>query len=142
VLSGYGDNIRSKNPLMYESAKVLYDSLCEQSYSTPFETRRVLVKTFKVLDKLLVSNGIKALRLYEKMIVKFIPSGRQLKLKVSQVFRPHTNSLGELLLTAQSDGQLCFLHEDGIENCLIDKLKDMTVEEFLTWAYTDVIIRK
>jgi len=142
VLSDYEDDIKNKNPFLYQPAKLLYDSLCEKPYTTPFETRRALVKTFKKMDELLISYDSKPLKLHEKLIVKYIPSKRQLSLKVSNVFNAYTNVNDDLLITAQSDEQLCFLYENGSGGSLKDELKDMTVEAFLTWAYKDFTVRE
>jgi len=144
VINGYEVEIKKNNPLLYEPAKILYDCICEKPYNSPFEARRVLIKTFKKLDELLVSHGAEPLKLHEKLIVNFIPSKRQLQLKVCQVFNAHTNSNNDLLITGKSDGQLCFLYENGNSDSLKDELKDledMTVEEFLTGAYKDYIVR-
>ena len=139
-LSEYESQIENINPLLYQPAKDLYDTINEKELSTPYKARRILVRILKKLDELLVAKRKEPLRLYEKLLIKFIPRKRQLGLKVSQVFIRNTNEKADILLTTQAEGQLSFYFERGRNDSLNDELHNMTVGSLLSREYKEFII--
>jgi len=142
-LSEYESAIDIKNPILYKSAKFLYEVIIEQKLETPYKTRKVLIKVLKKFDELLVENNIAPLKLFEKLLIRFIPTEWQLQLKVNQVFNVRKSSKDDsLFLFTNSEGQLSFDFQNGAQEAVLQEIQNMTIESLLKMSYGNYVVHK
>jgi len=132
-ISNYEEYFKSK----FKISMQLYEFIMGLDYSDPFSTRKATVKLYREFDR----HVKPSLDLTSKVGIDFIPSSRQLGLKLPQVFiireekEFYPNSNNHLFLFSIADSQLSFMYElddsseRGIQS-VKSKLINMTVEEF------------
>lgn len=114
----YEKRIKTIFPKSYEIANRLLNTIMIKNYETPFETRRAIVRAFKEFDNILLENNLPNFDLQHNVAITFIPSQRQLDLKVPQVFDYYKDAIFDIrynkrlgyLFQKQMDKQVYFIY--------------------------------
>lgn len=82
----YKKEINSKFPKADTISKKLYNSIMEEDFKTPYETRKAIVRVYKRFNNILKSYKLPNLNLSENVVITYIPSDEELSKKVLKVF--------------------------------------------------------
>jgi len=108
----YKNAIMNKFPTSYGIFTQIYTEIINYDFYTPFEYRRAMIKILRVCENILFNNGFK-IEFNRAIATEFVPSKRQLTLRVDQIFdfKPSINEFNDekgYVLMSKSENQACY----------------------------------
>ena len=131
----YVDELNRNFPSTVRIIKYLKEKSFDSDYNTPFQYRKAMIKCLRAIDELCINSNVTSLNLKHSMIAKYIPSKRQLDLKVKQVFDIKPNYLKEndnimSVVISKNENQSCYFLQRIDNEQLLEQLNNLTVKQF------------